>query len=421
MLSIGIDWAIDRHTVVFLNAPGQVVATMEVENTVAGYSRLLEAIRRYGNDLSPADIVFAVEAKNLRLVEFLLASGYTGYLVDPNRMRGYRARYRSSGAKDDNFDAFVLGDILWRDRDQLSVISPETESVRRMKILLTDRVSFVGDATSLVNRLQACLREYYPAMLELFADVAGKTALAFLEQYPSLQHTHALNRDTLKTFLVNQHCYTRKRLLHMLKVLTEKSISIPEVVVELKQRTALRLVRQLQTVQQTIAAYDAEIEAANEGNPEARRFSTLPAAGPLISGTLYTLFGEDRSRYLCATDAQSYVGTAPRTIQSGQFRKTSFRFACQQDCRVLLTRWAFNSLRLCEWAERYYRSKRAQGKGHYHALRCLANILLKIAFAMWRDRTDYSEDRYLAQVARHQMHNSPKKNSSKPDINLSVA
>ena len=64
---------------------------------------------------------------------------------------------------------------------------------------------------------------------------------------------------------------------------------------------------------------------------------------------------------------------------------------------------ALSALRMSAWAKRYYRGKRAEGKRHQHALRCLANLLMKIAFAIWRDQTTYDENRHLAQIMRHQL------------------
>ena len=42
----------------------------------------------------------------------------------------------------------------------------------------------------------------------------------------------------------------------------------------------------------------------------------------------------------------------------------------------------------------YYLKKKNEGKKHALALRALANIILKIAFAMLRDLTPYSEELY---------------------------
>jgi transposase len=412
MLAVGIDWATSSHTVVLMTKPGEVLARFTFENSLDGYLHLLDRIRHYAANLHIEEVAFAIESRHLRLVDFLLANNFTGYLVDPNRMEGYRQRYRSSGAKSDDCDAFVLADVLLKDRDQLTLIKAECETVQRLKLLLADRAAFVDSQTVSTNRLRTCLREYYPAVLEMFADPTGPTALAFLETYPSLTRTKDLDAEQLRRFLKDHHAFRKQRLVAMLGILTKPAIPTPAVIVEVKQKTMLGLVEQLRGVQKTLASFDAEIQALITSNSEIKRFDGLPGAGPIISGTLYVLFGEDRSRYHDASEVQSYVGVAPRTVQSGNYRAVGFRFGCHQGYRAILTRWAFSCLRRCQWAKRYYERKRKEGKGHYHALRCLANVLLKIAFTMWRDRTDYEENTYLAQVARHRMNNEPSTGSA---------
>ena len=418
MLAVGIDWAHKKHTVVLQKELGKIAVTLTIDDTLDGYFRLLDAIRDYGNNPQPADVLFAIERRDLRLVDFLLANGFSGFLLNPNRLPGFRARYKSSGATDDNHEAFILADLLWLDRNQLSPLSPESERIRRLRMLLADRDSFVHDSTSLINRLRTYLHEYYPATLELFSDIGSKTALAFVETYPSLAATkpvcvrartgREVDRDTLKQFLVRQHSFTRKRLVHMLNVLTQKPIPVPKEIIETRQKTVLRVIQQLKPVQAAIAAYEREIVELTKGDPETERFGTLPGAGPIIRSSLYTLFGDDRTRFRSAAEVQSYAGTVPRTIQSGEYRAIGFRFACNRDYRAVTTLWALSCMRQADWARRYYNRKRAEGKGHYQALRCLANILLRIAFAMWQNRTTFSEDQYLAQMARHQMRNQSK-------------
>ena len=405
MLAIGIDWATRTHVAIFMTKPGEVLACIKFADTYEGYLHLLDRIRAYAAELKTEEIAFAIERKDLRVVEFLLANNFIGYLVDPNRMKGYRLRYCSSGAKSDDRDGFVLADVLLKDREQLTLIKIESDAIRRLKMLLADRAGFVADQVALTGRLQTCLREYYPAALELFADVTRPTALAFLETYPTLEQTKDLNDETLRDFLKAHHAANRQRMQTMLKALVKTAIPVPAVIVEVKHKTMLGLVAQLQGVQKIIDRCDADIRAAIAENPETKRFEGLPGAGMIFSSTLYVLFGDDRTRFANAQEVQSYVGTAPRTIQSGKLKVVGFRFGCRQDYRAIITRWAFSSLRRAQWTKRYYDQKRKEGKTHYHALRCLANILLKIAFTIWKNQTEYDENVYLAQVLRHQMNN----------------
>ena len=414
MLYIGIDWATDSHTVTLLAAAGEVLESLVIENRLAGFLRLLEVIRKHLRKLAPAatpgSVSFAIEDQNQRLTDFLLAQGYEGYLIEPSRIKGYRLRYRSSGNKTDPDDSFILADVLCRDRDQLPRIAPDSDVVRTLKTLLHDRESFVRDQTRLTNRLTACLRQYYPEALDYFEDVAGKTALDFVAAFPDFAAASQLSRREVKRFLVEHHCHHELRLERILTVLGSSPTPVPAVVVRTKRQQALAIIQQLRTVQVAVAEYDAEIERLGEDNEEVKRFRGLPGGGPITGAGLSTLFGEDRTRFKSAMAVQSLAGTAPKTIQSGQFRTACFRFGCNRFYRAMLQQMALGALRSSVWAKQYYRGKRKEGKTHQHALRCLANLMLKIAYAIWRDRTEYSEDRRLAQIMRH--HLRPTSNSA---------
>jgi transposase len=407
MLCVGIDWATESHTVTLLTRPGEALETLVITNTLKGFLTLLDAIRRHiGKDKpapSPKDVLFIIEDRNQRLVDFLLAQDFTGYLMEPSRMTGYRLRYRSSGNKTDPDDAFIMADMLARDRDQLPTINPMNATVQTLKTLLMDREGFVRDQTRLTNRLTACLRQYYPEALKLFSDVAGKTALAFVAAYPDFAAAHRLSREQVQQFLTEHHCYRPKRLERIVTVLAQEPIAVPAAVIETKRRMALHVIQQLQAVQATVAEYDAEIQRIGAENEEVQRFSGLPGAGPQIAGGLYALFGDDRTRFGSAMAVQSFVGTAPRTIQSGKMRVVCFRFGRNRFYQTLAQQMALSALRVSAWAKQYYRGKRAEGKRHQHALRCLANLLMKIAFAIWRDQTTYDENRHLAQIMRQHM------------------
>jgi len=186
-------------------------------------------------------------------------------------------------------------------------------------------------------------------------------------------------------------------------VLGSSPTPVPAVVVRTKRQQALAIIQQLRTVQAAVASYDAEIERLGAENDDVKRFRSMPGGGPIIGDGLHTLFGDDRTRFNSAMAVQSLAGTAPKTIQSGQFRTACFRFGCNRFYRMLLQQMAFGALRSSVWAKQYYRGKRKEGKTHQHSLRCLANLLLKIAYAIWRDRTEYCEDRHLAQIMRHHL------------------
>ena len=80
-----------------------------------------------------------------------------------------------------------------------------------------------------------------------------------------------------------------------------------------------------------------------------------------------------------------------------------FREGCNKFYRNFVYNIAFSSLTKSAWAKAYYDRHRNRGHTHPHALRCLANLQLKILFAMWKNRTKFDENIYLAQKSRHKL------------------
>jgi hypothetical protein len=55
------------------------------------------------------------------------------------------------------------------------------------------------------------------------------------------------------------------------------------------------------------------------------------------------------------------------------------------------------------WAREYYDKKRSQGKSHHEAVRALANIWVRIIFAMWKNYKQYDESIFIASKTKHSL------------------
>jgi len=95
------------------------------------------------------------------------------------------------------------------------------------------------------------------------------------------------------------------------------------------------------------------------------------------------------------------AGTAPVSYQSGQIHRVRVRYQCNKVLRHTVHLWAQCCVRVCPWAEVYYRQKRAEGKSHACALRCLGQRWLKILWKMWQTKTCYNPDFHLANQLKH--------------------
>ena len=171
-----------------------------------------------------------------------------------------------------------------------------------------------------------------------------------------------------------------------------------------KSRLMLSLVKQLLVVVEEIASYEKAINTLFLTHRDHELWSSLPGAGKRLAPRLLAEWGEDRRRYADANSVQALAGTAPVPFESGNYAKAHKRFACCKPLRNALQQFAWQSTRQEGWARDYYQRKRAEGKTHSMAVRALANVWVRIIYAMWVSKTSYETATFEAAQRAHAPH-----------------
>ena len=393
MLFSGIDWADKEFVIVITDEQGKVVKNLIVKNNVKGFEDFIEKVRTVTSDLD--EILFAIETPHSLFVDFLMETGYTVYAINPKSVDRYRDRYRTSGAKDDFFDATVLANILRTDRDRHQPIAVASDLARELKILTQDREKsvlrsttkdeFVQTKTKLTNQLRVCLKSYYPEVCGLFGDFVSLSALTLLRFFPSWEDLNKMSEKELIQRLKKRKVTTPSILKKIVEHRQKPPIPVDSVLKRAKKRQMLTLVEQLIPLCERIKQYDHEIEQLLEKHSDKDIFLSLPGAGTNLSSRILSQLCDDRSRFQSVSEVRPLAGVAPVTKQSGNYIHVTFRFGCRKAFRNALQLFAFCSLSRCKWAYRYYQTHRKIGKTHHHALRLLSDKWLKIIFAMWKN------------------------------------
>jgi len=404
MKFIGLDWKDKGYTTRIINKEGaDLSGSFEVEKNREGFSEFIYKVRKYCD--GDSNILFGIERERDPIVEYLLTLGYKVYLVCPNMMKSLRKRYSSTGKYNDDFDSYIIADTVRTDRNRLTQIEPRDENIRKIEFLLRNREKAVNDKTRLTNRLTCYLKEYFPAFLDLFNDITCPTALSFLKAYPTYYNIKELSREEIRTFLKEHHYHKESGILRIYKAIKKGQVKIDATVIQERSRSAILLIKRIELLNEEIKEYENDLKETTETDKDAEIFRSLPGSGDTLSPGLMVIFGKKRSRYENAEEINSLSGIVPFTKQSGNWETHLFRFGCNHFYRNIITRLAYCSLTKSEWAKGYYNEKKAEGKSHYHALRCLARIWIKVAFALWKKREKYNEDKHMAAVQRHKIRN----------------
>src|SRR5260221_5461913 len=376
----GIDWANDHHDALVIDEKGSQVGSLRVDHTPQGMSRLNTFLEQIVGAESKEQMACIIETTHGLLIAHLLETGWPVYPVNPRTVDRRRA---ASGAKTDTIDAYLLAKTGRADLADLHRLTPDSEKIAELKLLTRDQDALIQMQTRLVNQLTACLKAYYPVVLDLFGKLHQPSTLKFLHDYPTLQAARAATAEELAD-LLKQARYPGAKLAaqRMAAQLQQPCLQANEVTTRTKSRLMLALVDQMEPLLKHIADYDNEIERLFLRHADSELFQALPGAGARLAPRLLAEMGDDRSRYQSASSLQALAGTSPVLFQSGAYQKAHRRLGCIKPWRNALQQFAWQSTLQETWAKEYYQRKRAEGKSHTVALRALANVWARILYAV---------------------------------------
>ena len=185
MIFVGVDWAEAYHDVHVQDQDGKRLGGGRLPEGVEGVARFHDLV---GNHVVEADeVVIGIETDRGLFVAALVAAGYLVFAVNPMSTSRYRDRHSTSGAKSDPGDAKVLADMVRTDRHNHRPVAADSEAVQAIKILARAHQTMVWSRGRQTNGLRSALREFYPAALAAFDDLASGDALEVLRMAPTPQ------------------------------------------------------------------------------------------------------------------------------------------------------------------------------------------------------------------------------------------
>jgi transposase len=309
MLYIGVDWADQKHDALALDEAGRKLGAIRVAHTAEGLSKLDAWLVQLLGETDKEQMACIVETNHGLLITFLLEHGWPVYPVNPRTVDRKRS---ASNAKTDAIDAYLLAKTGRADFADLHRLIPDSEKVAELKGLTRDQDSLIQMQTRLVNQLTACLKDYYPVALDLFAKLQQRSTLLFLQSYPTLQAAQAASVEQIRQVLkAAGHTTASKVAPSIFEQLHQPSLRANAVTIRTKSRLALALIVQLLPLVEQLSEYDKEIEQLFLSHEDNEVFLSLPRAGKRLAPRLLAEIGDDPSRYESAASLQALGGTSP--------------------------------------------------------------------------------------------------------------
>jgi transposase len=388
---VGLDWAEDHHDVFVEDDTGRRLGSGRLPEGVEGVVRFHELVADHVED--PADVVVATETDRGLFIGALVAAGYTVLAVNPMSTSRYRERHSTSGAKSDPGDAKVLADLARTDAHNHRRVAGDSELAEAVKILARAHQTMIWSRQRQTNQLRSTLREFYPAALEAFDELAGRDALAVLAIAPTPTAGKLLSRSKIAAALRRGGRQRRidECAIELQAALRSEQLEAPALVADAMGATVTALVAVIAEMQVQIGRLETELADRFEQHPDAKVIRSLPGLGMTLGARVLAEFGDDPNRYADAKSRKNYSGMSPITRASGKHHVVLARYARNRRLSDACYLWAFAAITASAGARAYYDARRAAGDTHNRALRALANRLVGILHGCLRHRTIYDE------------------------------
>jgi transposase len=393
LLFVGDDWAEDHHDIEVQDHNGRVLVRAKLPEGVAGIARLHAMLAEHAGDSTDPDaVVLGIETDRGPWVQALSAAGYNVFAVNPLQAARYRERRAVSGAKSDTADAHVLADMVRTDRHQLRPVAGDSPAVEAVKVLTRAHKTLIWERTRHVLRLRHALREFFPAALHAFDDLAAADALELLGRAPDPVSAAVLSTAQITAALRRaRRRDTDAKAAQILAALCAEQLTLPTELTAAYAVAVRAQVAILTTLNTEIKTLHKQVEEQFEKHRDAKIYLSQPGLGAMLGARVLAEFGDDKDRYADARARKNYAGTSPITRQSGKKKTVLARYVHNDRLVDALNRQAFAALRASPGARRYYNRLRTRGVGHHAALRQLGNRLVGILHGCLKTGSPYDE------------------------------
>jgi Transposase/Transposase IS116/IS110/IS902 family len=391
VIFVGVDWAEAHHDVHVADEEGKRLAKARLPEGVDGIARFHELVGAHATE--PAEVVIGIETDRGLFVTALVAAGYQLYAVNPMSTSRYRDRHSASGAKSDAGDAQVLSDMVRTDRHNHRPVAGDSGGVEAIKVLARAHQAMVWSRGRQTNLLRSTLREFYPAALVAFEELASPDALEVLRIAPTPTLGAGLSRSKIAAALRRGGRQRRidERSAEIQAALRSPQLQAPAAVATAMGASVSASVAVIAEMAAQTAHLAEELTSGFEQHPDAEVVRSLPGLGTILGARVLGEFGDEPNRYATPKCRKNYAGTSPITRASGTKKTVLARHVRNRRLADAIYLWAFASLTASPGARAYYDARRTAGDGHHQALRALGNRLVGILHGCLEHHSVYDE------------------------------
>lgn len=384
MYFLGIDISKYKHDCCIISAADQQVVSMFViRNDKDGFNELLKTLSSLS---TPQDIKIGFESTShyaLNLELFLEKAQHSFMEVNPVLISEFKKSTSLRRTKTDRVDCESIA--RWLMTVEYKPHPKGFYHTYSLKSLTRLRDRLIRQRSLYLVKLTNVLDHTFPEFKPFFGERFSKTALYLLENYGSAEKMARMNSASYeKLRTLSKGKFSPQQFL----ALKEKAANTVGVSNEIFETELTCLLTLYKGISNQIDNLESKIVALiNEVQPH---FMSIPGIGPLSAAVLYAEFG-DVSNFSSPAQMLAFAGLEPGVNDSGtESHGGRMVKRGSSQLRYVLLNCALPLIRFDMTFATYYAKKRAEGKPHRVAMSHVAKKLIRVIFALERQKTDFA-------------------------------
>ena len=385
MIYVGIDVASQKHDYfMFQYETGLVFSknAVTIPNSIQGYEKLHQDISAFCGATSDSNVRIGLESTGIyhtNIITFLVAQNYKVMMINPILTNMARKARKVHCPKNDNLDSQTICRYLVDHPDEFSPYTPTLYHTSTLKSISRKRYFIAEDLRKAKLAVNNLVQLVFPEFKKLFSNIYGDSALAVLNEYPSVKKIAKARTSKLSSLLHGRCKCTAEQIIEAAK----HSVGLSD---DWYTFELLDAIAELEHIQKRIASYDAQIKLyVDEISPN---ILTIPGVGYVTAGLILGEIG-DISRFRSADALVSFSGLDITVYESGKYKAAHaspskkgsvyLRYALFQVARIIW-QWepTFSS---------YYQKKQSEGKHHYVILGHIQKKLVRVLFSLLKNNS----------------------------------
>ena len=387
-IQVAVDIGSRCHRVAVGHSDGRLLEEFDISHDKKGFNLFFDRITHHESHLN-LPVSIAMEGFNgwaRPLDREVLHRGYRLFNVNNLKLARFKEIFPGA-AKTDEIDGrkmlelFQLRHHLPMAKDVLQEVAAVPVVNEQLKRLTRRRKQLVKEKVSLINRMTADIQSVCPGLLTITGQLDNLWFLRFLTCRDELTTLAKLRQSTLLSLPGIGKGYAEKIKGWQQQAQFAEDISwVGSMIIEDAKRL-LALMMSLKSLQHQVELILPESTIAD-------RLGSLPGFGDISCGELAGEIG-NIARFAKESSLALYFGMATLDNSSGSYRGSKPPRQVNRRAKAAMMIATVRHMATVPESRAYYDKKRAEGKRHNQAVRCLGRQLVRVIWSMLKNDRQY--------------------------------